>query len=195
MQVSTVDDEPMVVGPDEGAAPGAAPGPSGGEAPTPEASHRVIGPRIAGGVLVAVGLLLLVNAIQGATESGATGSGVTLGGPRLAPLVVAGGWVVLAAIYFVQQLVRPDGPRIRVRTPLLLIAVLVGYALVLKYTVVGYVIATTVFFVAAARLLSVRPWREVVVRDVAVAAGLSLGVYLAFTRLLGIALPSGVLPL
>jgi putative tricarboxylic transport membrane protein len=190
-----VDDEPLVVDPDEGAAPGAAPGPSGGGVQTPEASHRVIGPRVAGGVLVAVGLLLLVNAIQGATESGATESGVTLGGPRLAPLIVAGGWVVLAAIYFVQQLVHPDGPRIRVRTPLLLIAVLVGYALVLKYTVVGYVIATTVFFVAGARRLSGRPGGVGGGGVVAVAAGRSLGVYLAFTRLLGIALPSGVLPL
>ena len=37
--------------------------------------------------------------------------------------------------------------------------------------------------------------REVIVRDVVVAVGLSLGIYLVFTRLLGIVLPAGVLPL
>jgi putative tricarboxylic transport membrane protein len=77
----------------------------------------------------------------------------------------------------------------------MLAAALLGYALVLKYTVVGYVIATAVFFVVAARLLSTRRVRDVIVRDLVVAVALSLGIYLAFTRLLGISLPAGVLPL
>ncbi|WP_377308299.1 tripartite tricarboxylate transporter TctB family protein [Phytohabitans flavus] len=74
-------------------------------------------------------------------------------------------------------------------------AALVGYALVLEYTVVGYVPATAVFFVAAARLLGDRPWREVILRDAVVALALSLVIYVAFTRFLDIQLPAGVLPL
>jgi putative tricarboxylic transport membrane protein len=150
----------------------------------------VIGPRVAGGVLLAAGILLLVNAISAAVEDG-----VTLGGPRLGPLIVTGGWVVLAAAYCVRQLVAPEGGRFVISTPLMLAAALLGYALVLKYTVVGYVIATAVFFVVAARLLSTRRVRDVIVRDLVVAVALSLGIYLAFTRLLGISLPAGVLPL
>jgi putative tricarboxylic transport membrane protein len=91
--------------------------------------------------------------------------------------------------------VAPEGGRFVVSTPLLLVAALVAYALVLKYTVVGYVIATGVFFVVAARLLSTRGIRDAIVRDLVVAMVLSLGIYLAFTRLLGISLPAGVLPL
>ena len=163
---------------DKGAAAHAAPG------------GRVIGPRVAGGVLLVAGVVLLVSAIRAAAEDG-----LTVGGPRLGPLIVASGWVVLAATYCVRQLVAPEGNRIVVRTPILLLAALIGYALVLKYTVVGYVIATAVFFFVAARLLSVRPLREVIVRDVAVAVVLSLAIYLAFTQLLGISLPAGVLPL
>jgi putative tricarboxylic transport membrane protein len=66
---------------------------------------------------------------------------------------------------------------------------------VLKYTVVGYVLATSVFFFGAARLLGNGDGRGAILRDAIVAIGLSLVIYLVFTRLLGIGLPSGVLPL
>jgi putative tricarboxylic transport membrane protein len=49
--------------------------------------------------------------------------------------------------------------------------------------------------VACSLLLNTRPVREVIVRDVIVAVGLSVTIYLVFTRLLGIVLPAGVLPL
>lgn len=175
---STVDKDPVEATVDEGAADDAAPG------------GAVIGPRIAGGGLLAVGLLLLLNAVQGAADDG-----VTLGGPRVGPIVVAGAWVLLSAIYLVRQLIAPEGGRIVVRVPALLVVLLVAYMLVLKYSVVGYIIATMVFFFLTARLLSSRPLREVVVRDACVAVGLSVGIYLAFTRLLDISLPAGVLPL
>jgi putative tricarboxylic transport membrane protein len=172
---------------------GGAPPPAGGGPPAAAdaaSGGPVTGPRVAGGVLLAAGILLFVNAISAAVQDG-----VTLGGPRLGPLIVTGGWVVLAAVYCVRQLVAPEGGRFVVSTPLLLVAALVAYALVLKYTVVGYVIATGVFFVVAARLLSTRGIRDAIVRDLVVAMVLSLGIYLAFTRLLGISLPAGVLPL
>jgi putative tricarboxylic transport membrane protein len=163
---------------EEGAAADAAPG------------GPVIGPRVAGGVLLTAGIVLFVNAISAAAEDG-----LTLGGPRLGPLLVTGGWVVLAAVYCVRQVVAPEGGRFVISTPLMLVAGLVAYALVLKYTVVGYVIATAVFFLFAARLLNIQGVRDVIVRDLVVAVALSLGIYLAFTRLLGISLPAGVLPL
>jgi putative tricarboxylic transport membrane protein len=192
-----------------------------------------IGPRVIGALLLAAGLYLLVGAVQAASEGG-----LVLDGPRLAPIVVTGGWVVVAAIYLVRQLVTPyadyppaagdppaGGPPAagdppagepapagapspagapavsdlrtgaRSSTSLMLLVALVGYAFALKYTVLGYVIATAAFFLVAARLLSTRPLREVILRDALVAIGLSLTIYLAFTRLLDISLPQGVFPL
>jgi putative tricarboxylic transport membrane protein len=81
------------------------------------------------------------------------------------------------------------------RTPAFLLVALIVYAVVLKYTVVGYVLSTVAFVLVAARLMSTRPLREVIVRDLLTAVGLSVGIYLVFTRLLGIVLPAGVLPL
>ena len=120
-----------------------------GAAPSAAPRGPVVGPRVAAGVLLVVGIFLLVNAIGAAARDG-----VTLGGPRLAPLVVTAGWFVLAAVYCVQQILRPQGQRFGLSTPLLVVAALVSYALVLKYTMVGYVISTAVFFLIIARLLS-----------------------------------------
>jgi putative tricarboxylic transport membrane protein len=176
---------------EEGAAGDAAPVEGGPPAAVDAASGGpVIGPRVAGGVLLAAGILLFVNAIGAAVQDG-----VTLGGPRLGPLIVTGGWVVLAAVYCVRQVVAPEGGRFVISTPLMLMAGLVAYALVLKYTVVGYVIATALVFLFVARLLNTHGVRDFIVRDLVVAVALSLGIYLAFTRLLGISLPAGVLPL
>lgn len=73
--------------------------------------------------------------------------------------------------------------------PALLAAALCGYVYALEP--LGFVLASAVFFIAAARILgSRRP-----VRDIVVAVTLALAIYLAFTRLLDIQLPSGVLPL
>ena len=77
----------------------------------------------------------------------------------------------------------------------MLLLLLVAYAFVLKYTAVGYVLATVAFYVGAAQLLSTRPIRQVIVRDAIVGVVLSLTIYLSFTKLLGIVLPAGVLPL
>jgi putative tricarboxylic transport membrane protein len=161
---------------------------------------------IAGVVLVAVGLALFVPALAAGLDRG-----ITLGGPTTTPIVVTALWVVVATVYLVGRIraaaqdrtsratrTEPEGPAapgIRWRVPLLLMVLLVAYAVVLKYTVVGYVLATALFFVGSARLLEHRPLRESIVRDVVVGVVLSLAIYLAFTRLLGISLPAGVLPL
>ncbi|MEU4626453.1 tripartite tricarboxylate transporter TctB family protein [Actinoplanes sp. NPDC023801] len=161
----------------------------------PAAEPSASGPVAVGAVLLLAGFTLLWQAV-----STAAGNGVTLGGPTLAPLVVTGLWVVVAAWYLLdavrKRVAAPEHlGRAAWRTPALLLVALIVYSVVLKYTVLGYVLATAAFVLVSARLLSTRPWREVIVRDLATAAGLSLGIYLIFTRLLGIVLPAGVLPL
>ena len=152
----------------------------------------------AGAVLVAAGLALFTRAVLVGAEDG-----ITLGGPTFAPVVVTGLWVVVAVAYLGTQVAawrrrvpRPaTAARPTWRVPILLMGLLVAYAFVLKYTAVGYVLATVAFYVGSAQLLSTRPVRQVIVRDAIVGVVLSLTIYLAFTKLLGIVLPAGVLPL
>jgi putative tricarboxylic transport membrane protein len=153
---------------------------------------------VAGVVLVVAGVALFARAMVVGVDRG-----ITLGGPTTAPIVVTALWVVVAIAYLVTRVLAwrrlPASPAVPAdvswRVPFLLLAALVGYAVVLKYTVVGYVLATAIFYVACSLLLNTRPVREVIVRDVIVAVGLSVTIYLVFTRLLGIVLPAGVLPL
>jgi putative tricarboxylic transport membrane protein len=165
-------------------------------APEPEAraARAAVAPLVAAVVLLLVGGAAFARAAITATEDG-----LGLSTPTLAPLVVTGLWVVLAAAYLIGQLrsrtAYPADERPGWRAPALLLALLVAYALVLKYTVVGYVISTALFFFGATRALGSRPWREVLVRDAATSVLLALLIYLVFTRLLDIALPAGVLPL
>ncbi|BCB91931.1 tripartite tricarboxylate transporter TctB family protein [Phytohabitans suffuscus] len=166
-----------------------------GTVPGTVPSGRPLGPRIAAVVVLLAGAGMLVRAIQDAVQHG-----LTVDGPRLAPLIVTSGWVVLGGAYLAQSWTaepvrRERAPRASWFVPAALMAALVGYALVLEYTVLGYVPATAVFFVAAARLLGDRPWRAVILRDAVVALALSLVIYVAFTRFLDIQLPAGVLPI
>lgn len=165
-------------------------------------------PFIVAGVLVVAGLALFAQALAAGSERG-----VTLGGPTLVPIIVTGLWSAVALAHLasvVRAAVRPaptsevsdpedsdaEPERGRWLPPVLLLAALIAYAVILKYTVVGYVLATSAFFFAAARILGgLRAPARVVVRDLTVAVVLALAIYLGFTRLLGIVLPAGVLPL
>jgi putative tricarboxylic transport membrane protein len=155
--------------------------------------------RVLGLVVLAAGLVLLREAI-----AEAEGSGLTIDGPRLWPLVVTLGWVALAAAYLLQQVVVPawiirreadeiPGARVRWnwRTPAGLTAALVGYSLAVEHSGAGYVLATAAFFVVAAWLLGSRR----VGRDLVVGVTVPIVIYLGFTRLLDIPLPQGVIPL
>jgi putative tricarboxylic transport membrane protein len=175
----------------------------------PPATRRpVLGPRIVGAVLAVAGLSFGYVALRELD-----GEGVTVGGPRFAPLAVTGAWTALALMYLVGQLVRPStvdhedqaveastvdgsavptgGPphRLARLSPALLFGALLGYVALLEP--LGFALASTGFFVAAARILGSGHW----LRDVLVAVALAFGAYLAFTRLLDIQLPAGVLPL
>jgi len=170
-----------------------APAPS---APAPAQARATLGRRILGVVAVATGAFLLYVAV--------TAGEVTLSGPRLAPIAVTAGWTVLAAIYLVRQLVAPHAdeptdeteaeergePRgIGWLTPTLVVVALVGYVFALEP--LGFVLASALFFIVAARILG----SHHLLRDVITVVLLVLAVYLAFTRLLDINLPAGVVPL
>ena len=160
-------------------------------------------------VLLVVGAGLLWAAIV------AAGGDYSLQGPRLAPVIVTGAWVVVAAVYLIQQLRTPattadepsaaeppedeppaDEPpadaeesRPSWLVPLGVVASLAGFAIALEYA--GFVVSAAVFLVVVARVLGSRN----LIRDVIVAIVLPLVIYFAFTRLLDIFLPAGVFPL
>ena len=151
---------------------------------------RPAGPFLFGaGLVLASGVLLTqVFAIPA--------DGFSPEGPRFFPLVVISLLLVLSLAYLVQQLkaVRAGGslpaePFTHMVAAATLIGLLVGYAFVLGP--VGYVPATSVFFVLAARTMGSRHLpRDVVVRDRPFARRLPV-----FTRGLGIVPAAGVLPL
>nr|MDT0658239.1 tripartite tricarboxylate transporter TctB family protein [Micromonospora sp. DSM 115978] len=191
-----------------------------------------LGPRVLGAVVLGVAVLMLAEAYR------AAGGDLDPQGPWLAPVVVTGGWTLVAAWYLIAQFAPPrralgvhpgdratatnpsdatdaggpddaTGPddasglgepvdpageeeatgRVRWRTPAVLAVALCGYVFALDP--VGFVPASALVFVAAARILGSRR----IVRDAVTGVLLALAIYLAFTRLLDIGLPSGVLPL
>jgi len=138
----------------------------------------VTGARAAGGVLLAVGVICLVATLG-------VGDDWSPSGPRLAPAVTS---ILLIGLALV-QIIRPGEDvvlePVHWPAPLLLVALLVGYALVLS--TLGYALATTIFFWLAAWLLgSDRPGRDVVVAVV-----LSVVTSYAFSHWLNVQLPTG----
>jgi putative tricarboxylic transport membrane protein len=152
------------------------------------------GPRLAGLALLAgsVAVLVAVTAIPGR-------GGYAASGPRFVPLVVALGLFVLSALFLARTFVRPDvdlaersaaeDDATHWATPVLLVAGLVAYALLLEP--LGYPVATLIFFVLAARLLGSRS----MLRDAVIGLLLGFGLFTAFTQYLGVALPAGLTPI
>jgi len=162
-------------------------------APTPQdgAAGPRYAPLIAGLVMVGAGVVLLLQIPK------IPGEGIEINGPRFLPVIVLVIWTALSLGYLGQQVLalvrrRPGLPTERFeRMPAaaVMIALLVGYGLVM--IPVGYLISTSVFFVATSFVLGSRHF----VRDSVVAVLLTVGVYFAFTQALGVRLPAGVLPL
>lgn len=148
-------------------------------------------PLVAGVLMVGFGLFMLGQALDIET------TGDLISGPRLFPLVITVAWTVLSACYLGQQLLRlargtdtlPAEPFAHALRVLGVLAVLVAYAFALEP--VGYLVSTFVLFVVVAALLGSHHW----LRDMVIGLGLSLVVYLSFTQLLAVRLPSGVLGL
>jgi putative tricarboxylic transport membrane protein len=147
--------------------------------------------RIVGIVLVAIGIV----AIAAALAIPSSRFGWSVSGPRLAPFVVAVAFLLLAVAFLARTLVARDESLAAHAaremadthwpTPGLLLALLVGYLLVLE--AIGYALATTIFVWLAAWLLgSKHPVRDVIV-------GLVLGVVAGygFGEWLNVQLPTG----
>lgn len=151
------------------------------------------GARIAGVIIILFGLVALYQT-AGIIREG----GLAPDSPGVLPLVVSLGLVVFGAVFLFNAFFRPDpalleavaadGERTDWRKFGLLLAALVVYALLLAP--VGYILATTLFFVGAARVMgSRRP-----VRDAVIGLVFSVTIYFGFTELLGVRLPAGIFP-
>jgi putative tricarboxylic transport membrane protein len=147
--------------------------------------------RIVGGVLLAIGIVALIATF----DIRSTRYGWSASGPRLAPLIASIALIVLAIAFLVRTVWHPDEDLAEHAaremadthwpTPGLLLALLIGYVLLLS--TLGYALATTAFVWLAAWLLgSKRPVRDVVV-------GLALGIVAgyAFGHWLNVQLPTG----
>lgn len=150
-----------------------------------------IRPRIAGAVLLAIGVVAVVATF--AIPS--TRYGWSIAGPRIAPLIASVALVLLALAFLLRTWWRPDPDWARHvatemaethwPTPGGLLLLLIGYVLLIEP--LGYALATTIFVWLTAWLLgSERPVRDVIV-------GLALGVVagFAFGEWLNVQLPTG----
>jgi L-lactate permease len=122
--------------------------------------------RIVGLVLLALGVIALIATF----DIPSTRYGWSTSGPRFAPLVASIALIVLALLFLLRTVWRPDEDLAEHAaremadthwpTPALLLALLVGYVLLLG--ALGYALATTVFVWLAAWLLgSDKPVRDV----------------------------------
>ena len=147
--------------------------------------------RIVGAVLLALGVIALIATFNISSAR----FGWSISGPRFAPLVASIALIVLSLLFLLRTVWRPDEDLAEYAaaemadthwpTPGLLLALLVGYVLLLG--ALGYALATTVFVWLVAWLLgSEKPVRDVIV-------GLALGVVAgyAFGEWLNVQLPTG----
>jgi putative tricarboxylic transport membrane protein len=148
-------------------------------------------PRIVGGVLLALGVIALIATF----DIPSTRYGWSVSGPRFAPLVASVGLIVLALAFLLRTVWRPDTELAEHAaremadthwpTPAMLLALLVGYVLLLG--ALGYALATTAFVWLASWLLgSDKP-----VRDAFVGLGLGVVAGYAFGHWLNVQLPTG----
>jgi putative tricarboxylic transport membrane protein len=160
--------------------------------PLDTAPRSYAGLRIVAVALLALGLLVLYQTFQISQ-----GGGYSAVGPRFFPLIVAVGLIALSIIFLLRATVLPDvglaqqaaAEQAATHWPTvgLTALALVVYAFALG--LLGYIVATALFFPAVARILgSRRPARDLLI-------GIALGtvVFVVFTRLLGVRLPGGVL--
>lgn len=144
-----------------------------------------------GETILAVAVLLLGLFVAFETAALRTGPGYSAIGPKLFPWLVAAGLVLVGLALLREarfgEVEHPGGFELDLPPLLLVTAGLVAQMLLMRPA--GFVIATTLLFVTVARAFgSRRP-----VRDAAIGLVLCAVVQVAFTRGLGLNLPSGVL--
>lgn len=158
----------------------------------PHPSRGKLGARIAAAVIVLGAAVVLVDAIRIAAAGGFGPQQ-----PGFFPIIVGIGLMVFGIAFLVRTTAAPDPAlleqaaeehaRTHWRTLWAVIAVLVVYAVVLQP--LGYILATSIFFVVVARLAG----SHHLLRDVVVAVLFSAAVYFGFTELLGVRLPAGLM--
>lgn len=147
--------------------------------------------------IAAIAVIVLGGVILTQVRQIGRGAGFIVVGPGIFPIVVGIGILVLGILFFLRTTIIPDRDLIEEVTaeeatthwPTAAIALvsLVGYAALLHP--LGYPLATTLFFTVAGRILGSKQ----LVRDVITGLVLGFGIFLVFTRLLGIRLPAGIL--
>lgn len=151
------------------------------------------GARIAGVVLVLFGLLVLYQTVGIIAEGG-----LAPDSPGVFPLVVSVGLVAFGGIFLFNTFFRPDpalletvaveGEKSDWRKFGLILAALIVYVLLLAP--LGYILATTLFFVATAWAMGSRRY----IRDTIIGVLFSAVIYFGFTELLNVRLPPGIFP-
>lgn len=146
----------------------------------------------AGGAVIAFGVFALWKAFEIAQPSAYRPMG-----PRVFPVIISAGLIVIGVAFVAQVWRRGDDFLLthvdeEIRTAehglaALVIVLLALYAA--AFEPVGYVVSTSLFLPAVARALGSRR----VLRDVVVAILLACTAFLLFTRLLNIDLPNGVM--
>lgn len=154
--------------------------------------HGKLGTRIAAAVIVLGAAVVLFTAFQIAAKGGFGPQQ-----PGFFPLIVGVGLVGFGLAFLVRTTAKPDyalreqaaegHADTHWRTLWTVIIGLVIYAFILEP--LGYILATTIFFLAIAWIAGSRRW----IRDIIVAVLFSVVIYFGFTELLGVRLPAGLL--
>ncbi|THJ65858.1 tripartite tricarboxylate transporter TctB family protein [Arthrobacter echini] len=170
-------------------------GPSGAHALVRQETRPgagMLGLRIAAVVILLGAAVVLIDAIR-ISISGGFGPQQ----PGFFPLIVGIGLVGFGVAFLVRSTLKPDRALVEQadeehrdthwRTLWTVVVALLVYVAVLDP--LGYIIATSIFFVGIARVAGSRR----LIRDVIIAVLFSAAVYFGFTELLGVRLPDGLL--
>lgn len=161
--------------------------------PTPATSTRaLLGLRIAALTVISLGGIILTQVSQIGT-----GAGFIVIGPRIFPMVVGVGFLVLGLLFLLRTTVLLDKDLVADvtaeeastdwTTTILTLLSLVAYASLLHP--LGYTLATALFFPVVGRILG----SSHLLRNILIGLVLGLAIYLIFTRILGVRLPAGLL--
>jgi len=150
--------------------------------------------------------LIIVGVVLVALSAGIGGMAIQLAARRnfepdssgTFPLIVGAGLLVFSIMFLIQAIRPRDEGHLeqymdnekrttRIRVVIWLVAVLVGYALII--VLAGYTISTAVLFIVVSRLLGEKRWWLNAIVGVLLAAA----IYFGFTMLLGVRLPAGFL--
>ncbi|MEW6239578.1 MAG: tripartite tricarboxylate transporter TctB family protein [Chloroflexota bacterium] len=146
---------------------------------------------------VALTVIILGGIILTQVSQIGTGAGFVVVGPRVFPTAIGIGVLVLGFLFLLRTTALPDNDLVAEvaaeeattdwPTAILSLLSLVAYASILHP--LGYAIATALFFPVIGRILGSTRLR----RDIVIGLALGLVIYLAFTRVLGVRLPAGLL--